>query len=220
MSQAAERVDDLAVLLDGDMDMQELGHPRQADTAQAVAGPHLVAVLHRHAAALHVAILGGPATAMVETHAVAAFTVLDRLLAGHRDRNVTHAVAHADHAAGGRCQHLNAFVEAAVMNQGEVRALVAVIGHLSAPVVGAARSRIVVDIVQDEAVDAGRAGQRQRQRQRQRRGAEAAPGGRGQFDPAAIGRDLRRAAPGAAAADRRGLGCRRRRSAERAVEEP
>ena len=141
------------------MEMRELGQAGQADLPDAVAGPQTVAGPHRDAALRHVAVLGLPAVAVIDHGAVAAFDVLDRILARRRDRDVRHAVADAQHRAGGRGQYVDARLLGGHRRDPEIRPVMALIGQSAAPVVPRGGRRVLVDVMLDEAGLADLAGE-------------------------------------------------------------
>ena len=92
-----------------------------ADEAELLAGRDLLARADLHAALAHMAVLGLPALAVLDRHAVAAIAALDRRLADHRDADVVHAVADVADPARRRRQHRHALPHRSEARDREIR---------------------------------------------------------------------------------------------------
>ncbi|KAK1548174.1 hypothetical protein Q3G72_013615 [Acer saccharum] len=155
-----ERIDRAVVLAHRQVDVRELGVARQADQPQPRRGAHPLPRLHADAALGEVAILGFPAMAVVDDEAVAAFLVGDGCGAALAHRDVGHAVAHAQHAAGRAGQHGDALVHSRQAGDAEIGAVMPRIGAATAQIVVRRRGGAGVDIVLHRAIAAQVAGER------------------------------------------------------------
>ena len=85
------------------MHVWKVGFPGHADQAERLACFDPVAQLNPDRALLEMAVLGFPAVAVVDDHAVAGLLALDLIQTAFADPNIGFAVADSfDHAGGGR----------------------------------------------------------------------------------------------------------------------
>jgi hypothetical protein len=156
-SRGREGIDLGVALADGEMDMGELGHSRQADLAERRPGADRIAFGDTDAAVLQVAVLRLPAVGVGDQHAVAALDVLDGVDAGLGDVAVGHAVPRRHHRSVGRGKDGDAGFHGAERRHPDVDPVVAVIGLVGAHVVATVAARVAVDIVLHDAVRPDRA---------------------------------------------------------------
>ena len=134
---------------------------RKSHQPDPVAARNPVALRHRDTAVAQVAILGLPAVAMVDQHAVAALLAVEQIRRRAGEPEVGHAVAQRPDFAVGRRQHRHARPHRGEGIDREIGALVAVIGLGPAGEILGPRPGIAVEVVHHEAVVAEGAVDRQ-----------------------------------------------------------
>ena len=127
--------------------MGELRAPREADQPESGAHRHAVAAFHLHRALAHVAILGLPAAAVINPHAVAA--VLPAEVHARDIGLILNPVPHADDRSGGGSNHPHTRPHRLERGQGEICAAMAVIGEVAAGEIPHAVAWVTVSILLD-----------------------------------------------------------------------
>ncbi len=142
-------VNPLAFVAQRQMQMRELGFPREANLAKLFTSLYLLAFFDADRAALHVAILRFPAVFMPYDNAVAAFAALQVFGSGFCRIGIGHRVPQALDDTGSRCPHSNAASHICQIGQGDISALVAGIAQRLTAIVFSAGARVMVDILLD-----------------------------------------------------------------------
>src|SRR3954451_19435809 len=87
-----KRVDDLAVVPYREMNVRKFSSPGKPDQADGLPCGNAIADLDAQTALSHVAILGAPAIAVLDSDTIAAFLSRDCLFAGRANGNVFYAI--------------------------------------------------------------------------------------------------------------------------------
>src|SRR3954452_9988220 len=160
-NQTDEGIHDLTVVTDRELDMRELGAPRQADQTQYLPCLDPIARLDPHTVLPHMRILRRPAVAMVDDHAVAALPTPDRLGTDLAQIDIGHSVPHPPHSSRRCCPYLDPFHHGDIVPQAKIGPAVPIVSELPAGIIAMPWSGIEVHIILNETVGPDRAGERQ-----------------------------------------------------------
>jgi hypothetical protein len=157
------------------MQVREARPAGEADATKRLAGRHAIPGLDPDTALAEVAVLRLPDIAVRNHNPVAAFAAFDRAGIARTQHGIRHTVARAPHLPVGRRQHIDACPLRRNRRQPDVGPVMRVVGKRAARVVARTRTRVVIDIVLDDAGAADLARHRKAQLQRfgQGRGGEA-----------------------------------------------
>jgi len=129
--------------------MRKLGLARKTNGPQPLSVPYLITLTHPDAALTHVAILGAPATTVVDEHAITALAALDPAWVIPSKRMVADVVPDTKDLTRRGRQHRDVAIKPTHVRQSKVRALMAIVDKPATSIIPGTRPWVHVNVVLD-----------------------------------------------------------------------